>query len=121
MLELIGLGAITTKCFVLFSFTTYAVFTILSASLILQNSITQDVCIDMTPVVWLLITNVLAPTSAILFYRFEKGTTLSVVGALSYVANFCSMLVLFVYIQTREAPVCQSHFETSVLWLYVMA
>lgn len=50
---------------------------------------------------WILITNALAIMSGTSFWLLTKGSTPSVIGMLTFIANFINMIVLVIYCLTK--------------------
>ena len=64
----------------------------------------RTACLEYEPSIkatcqWVLYTNIIALLSAVAFFFFTKGTTISVVGMFVWLANILNMLGLFIYAQ----------------------
>ena len=50
---------------------------------------------------WIMVTNIVALFSGLMFYKFDKGDTVSVIGSLLFVINFLQVIPLFFYSQVK--------------------
>ena len=71
---------------------------------------------------WIMITNIVALASGLMFYKFEKGDTISVIGSLLFLVNFLQVIVLFFYTQVKifdtDVRECKDEAkkDTSFIW-----
>lgn len=69
--------------------------------------------------IWLLVTNAVAPVSAFLFVYFEKGLCISVFGCILFVLNFLSMFGAFVYAQYNMRSIGRFSIEQRIAIVYI--
>ena len=50
---------------------------------------------------WIMVTNIVALFSGLMFYKFEKGETISIIGSILFVVNFLQVIPLFFYSQVK--------------------
>lgn len=69
-----------------------------------------------------MVTNIVALASGTMFYNFDKGDTISVIGSLLFVVNFLQVIALFFYAQAKifdqDIRDCKDEAEkdTSFIW-----
>lgn len=72
---------------------------------------------------WILVTSVAAPVTGLMFWKFKKGGTLSVVGMFGFIANFFSMLYLLgsvLYNYDSQDVLAQSFISVQAAKLFVI-
>ena len=92
----VGIMAVTAEFILYFAHISYLAF-IGACIYALANPTLQAANNNQTLIIWILVTNAAAIISGPMFFFFEWGEFISVVGSLVYITNFLSMIVLFIY------------------------